>query len=193
MKMLEGYSEGAYRAEIVTSDALRIIYEQLGLSSAVEADPSLTITDEWFNDAGGYRFFYRMNVGGLPVYSDSGLLNSQTTTDGAQIICPAAETMTTKEGMIYAFINAPIWNIAKSKETVTRVGLNAAGETVAAYFNGITVAEDAQADIYAVQLEYAACCSNEEAVTLQPVYAFYYTQGANTGCILVNAQSGELL
>ncbi len=95
--------------------------------------------------------------------------------------------------MIYAFINAPIWNIAKSEETVTRVGLSAAGETVATYFDGTTTAEGAQADIYAVQLEYAACCSNEEAVTLQPVYAFYYTQGANTGCILVNAQSGELL
>lgn len=89
-------------------------------------------------------------------------------------------------------MKSPISDFQRSNKNVTVINASIACESIATYFENLILSSDNSVDIYKIQLEYAACRQNE-SIELKPVYAFYYTQGGNIGCLLVNAQNGKLL
>ena len=191
MQRFDGYNFTAYRTEVITNEALQKIYKSQNLKES-SINAGLTITDDWLESASGYRFFYSMNIESYPIYRDSQILKVKTTSEGNPIICPETELFVTKDGLIYVYMKSPISDFQRSNKNVTVINASIACESIATYFENLILSSDNSVDIYKIQLEYAACRQNE-SIELKPVYAFYYTQGGNIGCLLVNAQNGKLL
>lgn len=191
MQRFDGYNFTAYRTEVITNEALQKIYKSQNLKES-SINAGLTITDDWLESASGYRFFYSMNIESYPIYRDSQILKVKTTSEGNPIICPETELFVTKDGLIYVYMKSPISDFQRSNKNVTVINASIACESIATYFENLILSSDNSVDIYKIQLEYAACRQNE-SIELKPVYALYYTQGGNIGCLLVNAQNGKLL
>lgn len=191
MRQFEGYTETAYRTETVTKDLLYNIYKKFDLEKIALGD-GIKINDEWFETAGGYRFFYSMNIKGYPIYRDSQILKVRTTSTGNTVICPSAEMFVTEDGLIYAYMKSPIGNFREKGENIESISPSVACQSIRNYFEDSIVDAENSVDIYKIQVEYAACRENEN-VELWPVYAFYYTQGGDAGCLLINAENGKIL
>lgn len=191
MQQFECYTAQAYRTEVITNDFFQSLYDSNSLKDAAILE-ELDITDEWLRTAEGYRFFYSMTVNGYPIYRDHQILKIKSTSDGNSIICPCAEMFVTQNGLIYAYIRTPINGFDRSDVDVSLVGISQACKSIQAYFEDSILDSDHAVDIYKIELEYAAYRENEN-VELLPVYSFYYTQGGNVGCLLINAGTGKLL